>query len=70
MMFGKFIANEFAAAMSKLGFQQQAPEDMELVRLEKKNVPLYYLAYFSKHDLGIKFWNDARRYSSRQGKLF
>ncbi|HEX3558264.1 MAG TPA: hypothetical protein VHU19_03620 [Pyrinomonadaceae bacterium] len=56
--------------MEKLGYIYTGPEDMRPVRLPEKNVLLYRLAFFSRSDLGKKFWEQARKYSDDQRSLF
>jgi three-Cys-motif partner protein len=60
-----FLAEEFASSMSSLGYLKIKPSDMKLVRSDK-NVPLYYLALFSKHPRAFKFWDEVRKYSTDQ----
>ncbi len=68
--FGLFIAKEFCQRMKDLGFIYEDPEDMELVRMkEGKNLPLYHLAFFSKSRLGLKFWRDTRKNTTKQLRL-
>jgi hypothetical protein len=39
---------------------------MHSVRSDLKNLPLYYLAFFSKHALGKQFWSEVQKYSTDQ----
>jgi hypothetical protein len=41
-------------------------EDTKLVRSTEKNLPLYRLAFFSRHQLAKSFWEQARKYSDDQ----
>lgn len=68
--FGTFIVDQFGQSMMDLGFIYEGPGTEVLVRLPKKNVKLYYLAFFSKSKLGMKFWNEAQKYSDDQMRLF
>jgi len=68
--FERFVRDQFGRQMSKLGFKYSGVEEMRPVRLPEKNVLLYRLALFSRSDLGPKFWEQARRYSDDQRKLF
>ena len=34
-----------------------------------KQLPLYYLAFFSKHETGLKFWDQVRKYATDQLSL-
>ena len=56
----RFMLDKFNKAMTRLGYQPQRPGDAHPMLLEKKNVLLYYLVLYSKHDLGRSFWNVAR----------
>jgi three-Cys-motif partner protein len=64
-----FLAREFADSMSRLGYLPTAPGEMHPVRSDLKNLPLYYLAFFSKHDLGKRFWREVQKYSTDQQEL-
>lgn len=66
--FGAFVAETFTTRMNKLGFLTEL-DDIELI-LSSTNSPLYHLAFFSKSKVGMKFWKEARKYSSAQGDLF
>ena len=61
-----FLAREFASAMVRLGYLPTAPAEMHSVRSDLKNLPLYYLAFFSRHALGKQFWNEVQKYSTDQ----
>jgi hypothetical protein len=43
---------------------------MKLVRSDDKNLPLYYLALFSRHDTAYKFWKDVLKYSTDQSSFW
>ncbi len=62
----RFLAEEYSAAMVRLGYRPMPIDKMPEIRLTGKNVPLYYLAFFSRHDLGLKFWDEARKASRDQ----
>lgn len=61
-----FLAVEYAAAMGRIGYLPTTPAEMYPVRSDLKNLPLYYLAYFSKDPLGKKFWKEVLKHSSDQ----
>ena len=42
---------------------------MKLVRSDEKNLPLYYLAPFSRNQLAYKFWESALKYGTDQTKF-
>lgn len=68
--FSQFLATEFSTSMESLGYLHQEPHQMKLVRSNDKNLPLYYLTLFSKHELAYKFWEEVLKYSTDQTSLF
>jgi three-Cys-motif partner protein len=63
-----YMGNAYRTNMADLGFNFAG--DFIQVRSDKKNLPLYYLAFFSRHELGEKFWNIAQKYADDQQRLF
>ena len=39
---------------------------MKLVRSDEKNLPLYYLALFSRHKRAYEFWEQVLKYGTDQ----
>lgn len=68
--FGRFIVDQFGLSMKGLGFIYEGLGNEVLVHLTGKNVKLYHLAFYSKSELGMKFWRQARKYSDVQMNLF
>ena len=66
VQFPKFLAEEFAASMEILGYLPTPLHRMKRVRSDEKNLPLYYIALFSRHELAHKFWDDVLKYSTDQ----
>ena len=66
--FVRYLANIYKSKMENLGFK--TTESFRQVRSEVRNLPLYYLAFFSKHNLGKKLWNEVQKYADTQRKLF
>lgn len=64
--FGDFLTDAFGKEMTELGYIYTGIEKTELIRLTTKNVPLYRLAFFSRHRRGDEFWKEARKYSKPQ----
>jgi len=62
----RFLAEEYSAAMARLGYRPMPIDTMPEIRMTGNNVPLYYLAFFSRNELGLKFWEAARRASRDQ----
>jgi three-Cys-motif partner protein len=69
VQFGTFIVDQLGKSMQRLGYIYNRPGDEVLVTLPQKKVKLYYLAAYSRHPLGSKFWREAKRTSSPQLKL-
>lgn len=67
--FRTFLAAEFAASMETLGFLKTEVASMKLVRSDAKNLPLYYLALFSRHTKAHDFWNEGLKYHTDQRSL-
>jgi three-Cys-motif partner protein len=64
--FRQFLAVEFSASMEALGYIKQPLDRMKQVRSDEKNLHLYYLALFSRHQTAYKFWDDVLKYSTDQ----
>lgn len=64
--FRQFLAAEFSLSMQTLGYLGQSLDQMKLVRSDDKNLPLYYLALFSRHTTANKFWSEVLKYSTDQ----
>lgn len=62
----QFLANEYATAMTGLGYRTKSIEEMIPIRSADKNLPLYYLAFFSKHEQGYHFWRQVQKYADDQ----
>ena len=68
--FVEFLTGAFGQRMAELDYKFPEVTTTHLIRGGRKNLPLYRLAFFSRHPLGNKFWSECRRYSSDQRKLF
>lgn len=64
--FPKFLAEEFAASMEKLDYLPTPIHKMKRVRSDEKNLPLYYIAMFSRSSVAQKFWDDVLKYGTDQ----
>jgi len=64
--FPKFLAEEFASSMETLNYLPTPIHQMKRVRSDEKNLPLYYIALFSRHKLAHDFWDDALKYGTDQ----
>lgn len=68
--FPNYFVNKYTSQMMTLGYLDTSRQTMHLVRSDKNNLPLYHLAFFSKHPLGYTFWEQARKYGLGQQSLF
>ena len=68
--FRPFLAAEFAMSMKSLNYLESPIDHVKLVRSDEKNLPLYYLALFSRHPTAFKFWDDVLKYGDDQMGLF
>jgi three-Cys-motif partner protein len=64
--FPRFLAEEYAKQMTTLGYLSQPFEKMKQVRSDVRNLPLYHLALFSRHERAYKYWKDVLKYSDPQ----
>ncbi len=64
--FRPFLAREFSMSMKSLDYIEQPLDRMKLVRSNEKNLPLYYLALFSRHRTALKFWEEVLKYGTDQ----
>ena len=67
--FPKFLANEFSSSMESLGYLRTEVASMKTVRSDAKNLPLYYLALYSKHPTAHRFWKEGLKYHTDQRSL-
>lgn len=64
----KFLADEYQNNMKRLGYLKN--NEFHQIRSTDKNLPLYHLAFFSRSDLGNKFWKVIQKYADDQERLF
>lgn len=62
----RFLLGKFDSAMTRLGYKAARPGDAHPIRVMGKRVFLYSLAFYSKSDLGQKFWKTTVRGSDPQ----
>ena len=65
----RFLAEEYSGQMVKLGYIRQPWDRMKQVRSDEKNLPLYRLALFSRHERAYQLWDEVLYYSSDQPDL-
>jgi three-Cys-motif partner protein len=61
-----FLAQEYSARMAALGYIQMPMDRMVKIRTHDKRLPLYYLAFFSRSERGLHFWDEVLSYSDDQ----
>lgn len=66
--FIKFLADKYDVNMKRLGYVE--PVDKHRVKIEDKNIPLYYLAFYSKNLRGNDFFKKVEKYQSPQQSFF
>jgi len=65
--FVKFLADQYLNKMQSIGYVPE--KNMHQIRSNEKNLPLYYLAFYSKHPKGIELYRKVEKYSNQQLKL-
>jgi three-Cys-motif partner protein len=65
--FGDFVTNVFCQQMKTLRYIYESPDDLELVKMETgNNLPLYHLGFFSRSELGLRFWRETKKNTNDQ----
>ena len=65
-----FLAKAYSSRMAKMGYLPMALDQMVKIRSHDRRLPLYYLAFFSRHKTGLKFWREVLKYANDQLPLF
>jgi three-Cys-motif partner protein len=65
--FVRFLADEFTQQMIRLGYRREAINNFIHIRSNTKNLPLYYLAFYSKHPTAYKFWKTVQLRNNEPG---
>jgi three-Cys-motif partner protein len=65
--FVKFLADQYEEQMHKLGYQNG--KNMHQIRSNDKNLPLYYLSFYSKNTKGIEFFTKVKTRLTNQYSL-
>jgi len=55
--------------MESLDYLPTPLDRMKLVRSDERNLPLYYLALFSRNATAHNFWNQVLKYGTDQTSL-
>jgi len=61
-----FLINMYGRAMEGLKYIYSGISDTKLIRSDERKLPLYRLAFFSRHPVGKDFWGEAKKYSDPQ----
>lgn len=64
--FQRFLANEFERQMLLLGYKRYSKGNTKHISTRDETLPLYHLAFFSRHQRGYQFWEESLKYSSPQ----
>ena len=64
--FSSYLMRRFSAQMEARRYIRAPIEETKLVRSTEKNLPLYRLALFSRHELGKSHWKQAKKYGDDQ----
>jgi three-Cys-motif partner protein len=67
--FPQFLAETYAKQMETLSYLPVAFHQMKSIRSDVRNLPLYHLALFSRHNLAYEYWEDVLKYSTSQLSL-
>lgn len=64
--FPSFLAELFSKQMEGIGYLPVPFHQMKQIRSDVRNLPLYHLALFSKHQRAFDFWNEVLKYGTDQ----
>ena len=64
--FSSFLMKQFSNQMQARRYIQVPVAETKLVRSTQKNLPLYRLALFTRHERGKGHWEQALKYGSDQ----
>jgi three-Cys-motif partner protein len=64
--FQRFLANEFEEKMLGLGYKKHLRGNTKHISTRDGTLPLYHLAFFSRHSRGYAFWDECLKYGSLQ----
>lgn len=70
MTFERFVVQEFGNSMTTLNYLSPSFDDTKLIRSDEKNLLLYRLAFYSRHNLGKEIWRQVKKYSQSQQEMF
>ena len=65
-LFPQFLAETYSRQMETLDYLPLPFYRMKQIRSDVRNLPLYRLALFSRHELAYRYWDDVLKYSTSQ----
>jgi three-Cys-motif partner protein len=65
----RFLINQFERQILSLDYQKSSKVNTKQIRIPVKNVYLYHLAFYSRNQRGLEFWDKSLRGSSNQEVL-
>ncbi len=68
--FSSYLMNRFSKQMEARRYLRVRIEETKLVRSTEKNLPLYRLALFTRHQVAQRLWEQSRKYGDPQRDLF
>ncbi len=66
--FTKFLSDKYDKKMGELGYME--PPEKHRIQAFSTHLPLYYLAFYSKHERGNEFWKKIKGYATDQMEMF
>jgi three-Cys-motif partner protein len=66
--FTKFLSDKYDERMKLLGYIE--PPEKHRIQAYSTHLPLYYLAFYSKHERGNEFWKKIKGYATDQMEMF
>jgi three-Cys-motif partner protein len=64
--FPGFLAERFSNQMERIGYLPVPFHRMKQIRSDVRNLPLYHLALFSRHQRAFDFWDQVLKYGTDQ----
>jgi three-Cys-motif partner protein len=64
--FPRFLIKLFERQIFSLGYQKSSKVNSKQIKIPVKNVYLYHLAFYSRNQRGIEFWDKSLKGSSNQ----
>jgi three-Cys-motif partner protein len=65
--FVRFLADQYTRKMAEMNYIPE--KNTHQIKSNIKNLPLYYLAFYSKHPTGIDYYKRVEKYASKQLKM-